>query len=945
MIIAMPPGNPTNLDRCEREPIATPGAIQPHGALLTAVWDSGLIAHASANLDRILGASPASVLGQPIDRVIDGLNDLRQRGMLPGSQALPSTGHLRDPQGRPLQMHAFRSGRYLCVDIEVIQATAQRMQVGLAQTIIESFATAQTQTDLCALAVRGLKAVTGYHRIMAYRFGADGHGEVIAEACNPGMVPYLGLRYPASDIPQVARALYLRQRVGAIADSSYLPVPLLGHPDLDDGVPLDLTHSGLRSVSPVHLEYMRNMQTAASLTVGLADGGKLWGMLVCHHMTPRVPDPEQRSVAGMIGQVVSLMLGSLGETETALQKLGRQAILTALVEKLGAPGTLPEAFAGAQADLLGLVDAAGALVRLSGTTLRLGVLPPPCVVERVLPTPLPGPAADPLALDDLGLRHPDLAPSVADGAGVMVLPLASGGSDLIAWFRPEQRRTITWGGNPANHAKWDPDLGRMTPRASFAAWKETVSGRSNPWTMADLAQAQALRQAVATEMAQRDSAELAKLRHYDPLTGLANRSLLQERLTALLAESGAGAALLFLDLDRFKAVNDSMGHGVGDALLVEVAQRLSAAVRPDDLVARLGGDEFVVLCSGLDHGDVTRLGERLRHMIDQPFEIAGRWCHVSASIGVANTADLGNLDLVQAADIAMYAAKQVGGNRSQVFEPELHEVAARQVTFDRDLRDATGRDQFKLEYQPIFALAAKGKRLKGFEALLRWEHPQQGTLLPDQFIPMAEKLGHIHPIGDWVMATAVRQALALRTACPGLDLKIYVNVSPLQLAHPGFLSGLLDLLQSVPAFPPQALCIEVTESVVGDTNVGDILRQICAMGVRVAIDDFGTGFSSLSRIRCLPAHEVKLDRSFLNQLSMDDKSGKFLGILNALIHSADMSVVQEGIETEAQLDFVRAAGADLVQGYFLSLPLSIDEATQLARQHGQQSMAERKAAT
>ncbi|MFN4129699.1 MAG: GAF domain-containing protein, partial [Paracoccaceae bacterium] len=377
-------GTAPDLALCEGEPVSTPGAIQPHGALITAVFDSGLIAHASANLETVLGVAPASVLGQPIQKVIDGLQDILQRGtLLPGSQPLPSAG-LRDPKGRLLQLHAFRSGRYVCVDIVPIQSDQKRMQGGLAQTIIQGFFTAQTQADLCALAVQGVKKVTGYDRVMAYRFGADGHGEVIAEMCRPGLVPYLGLHYPASDIPQIARTLYLRQRVGAIADSSYRPVPLLGHPELDDGVPLDLTHSCLRSVSPVHLEYMRNMQTAASLTIGLAEGAKLWGMLVCHNMTPKVPNPEQRSVAATIGQVVSLMLGNLGEAETNRQKLSRQSIFSDLVEKLRAPGTMAEAFTGAKTELLDLVDATGALVRLSGTVLHIGVLPPPCVIERVL---------------------------------------------------------------------------------------------------------------------------------------------------------------------------------------------------------------------------------------------------------------------------------------------------------------------------------------------------------------------------------------------------------------------------------------------------------------------------------------------------------------------------------------------------------------------------------
>ncbi|MEI4264151.1 bifunctional diguanylate cyclase/phosphodiesterase [Roseovarius sp. D0-M9] len=935
MNAAMPANSSVDLASCEWEPIATPGAIQPHGALLTAVYDSGLIAHASANLVEFLGSTPASVLGEPIEKVVGDFEGISIAAQRPGSQLLQSSVHLCDPKGRPLQLHAFRSGRYLCLDIEAISTIGQRTQVGLVQSIIKSFSTALTEADLCKLAVGGLKEVTGYDRVMAYRFGKDGHGEVIAEACNPGIESYLGLRYPASDIPQIARALYLRQRVGSIANSSYEPVPLFGHPELDDGEPLDLTHSNLRSVSPIHLEYMRNMRTAASLTIGLADGERLWGMLVCHHSTPKKPDPEQRSAAGTIGQVVSLMLNSLGQAETSRQELSKQDTLSVLVEKLAVPDTLTEAFADASAELLKLVDATGALVRLSGNVLRLGVLPPPSVIERALSLPLPTTDADPLGVDDLGVRYPELASCVADGSGLLTLPLVSGGDDLITWFRPEQVRTVRWGGDPTDHATWDPALDRMHPRASFATWKETVSGRSSPWTSADVSLALALRREVASEMAQRTSAELAKLRYYDPLTGLANRSLLEERLTALQATSGAGASLLFLDLDGFKTINDSMGHDIGDGLLIAISQRLVSAVRPDDLVIRLGGDEFVVLCQGVDPVAISGLAERLRKLIDEPFEISGRWCHVSASIGIADTSMLGDLDLVQAADIAMYAAKQDGGNRSQSFASGLHDIAAKQIALDHDLREALENDQFMLVYQPIFALKPDRDILKGFEALLRWEHPQKGTLSPDLFISTAEKLGHIHPIGDWVLATAIRQAQSFRTVRPDLDLTIFVNVSPLQLAHPELIDRLREILQSVPTFPPQALCVEVTESFASDAIVVAALTEIRALGVRVAIDDFGTGFSSLSNLRRLPADEVKFDREFLNDLNANGKSEKFFYLLNELIHSAGMSVVQEGIETQDQLDFVRAAGADIVQGFFLSLPLSAEDATQLTLEHGQ----------
>ncbi|SNX71557.1 diguanylate cyclase (GGDEF)-like protein [Cereibacter ovatus] len=749
---------------CEMEPIATPGAIQPHGALVMARADGGLVSHASANLDQILGLPAASVLGLPIDAVIGRVNEILLReARRRGSETLEAIGSLRRADGRLLHLHAFQSDD-MCLDIEPERDEDGPLPPGATQSVIETFSGATTQVELCELAVHGLRKVTGYDRVMAYRFGQDGHGEVIAEQRRQDLEPYLGLRYPASDIPQIARALYLRQRVGSIADSRYQPVPLLAHPGLDDLVPLDLTHSSLRSVSPIHREYMQNTHVAASLTIGLADGERLWGMLVCHNMTPRIAGSERRTAAGMIGQVVSLLLSRLGKVEDAAEKLARQATLSALIERLSVGETLVEAICAADPLLLELVGASGAVVRLAGQELRFGQTPPAEAVQTaldILGHTLP---SELLPIDDVTLRYPELSDLAAAASGILLLPLSSGGGDLIAWFRPEHVQTITWGGNPAEHGTWNPKTQRMSPRASFDAWKETVTGRSLPWTSIELGCAHELGEAITAEMAQRTRAELARLRHYDPLTGLANRSFLQERLADAALTGGPDVALLFIDLDRFKAVNDSMGHGVGDALLIEVARSLVASVRPEDLVVRLGGDEFVVLCLGLDRVRVMKLAERLRQVLDQPFEVSGRKCHISASIGIAMSDSIDDLDLVRVADIAMYAAKKNGGNRGELFRSSLYEETTQLFELDSDLRDALESGQFHLAYQPIFALAPEKERLVGFEALLRWDHPRYGALHPGIFIPMAETLGHIHVLGDWVLRSAIRQVIAFRVA-------------------------------------------------------------------------------------------------------------------------------------------------------------------------------------
>ena len=500
--------------RCDEEQIHIPGSIQPHGALLAALVDGGLVTHASANLSAILGCPAEAVLGQPLEKAIGEAACRALLGVTPSNGfAQRQRAHvLLRPDGDPLHLHAFRSGQHVCIDIERLRHEPPRGEAfSTLQSVLETFKDATSCRELCELAVRALTTIVGYDRVMAYRFNRDGHGEVIAEACVAGLSPYLGQWYPAADIPPQARRQYLRQRVGAIVDSSYRPVLVLTDPALDDHTPLDLTHSALRSVSPIHCEYMRNMNTAASLTIGLACGPELWGMLVCHHTAPRVAGPELRGVADMMGQVVSLLLGRLGDMETLAARLERISTLRELIERLAAPVPLADAFAAAETELLNLVGAAGALLSISGKVLCLGLTPATPDAKLALAVLQSEARGEILAFDGLGVRHTDLACCAKEGSGALLLPLAPGTDDAILWFRPELAQTITWGGNPAEHVNMDTVAGRISPRASFAAWKEMVRGRSAPWTEADLALARELRSVVMVEMAQRTKTELGQV--------------------------------------------------------------------------------------------------------------------------------------------------------------------------------------------------------------------------------------------------------------------------------------------------------------------------------------------------------------------------------------------------------------------------------------------------
>jgi diguanylate cyclase (GGDEF)-like protein len=534
-----------------------------------------------------------------------------------------------------------------------------------------------------------------------------------------------------------------------------------------------------------------------------------------------------------------------------------------------------------------------------------------------------------MAVDDLGLRYPELASCTATGSGALLLPLSQTDDDAILWFRPELSRNVIWGGDPNKSPQLDPVSGRLSPRKSFAAWEETVRGHSVPWQDVDLSVVRELRGAIEAEIAVRTKAELAKLRNYDVLTGLPNRRLVQIRLaeSAEHAERGS-AALLFLDLDRFKEVNDTLGHAAGDALLVQVAQRIIAAAGPQHLVARLGGDEFIVLSHGLEKDALAALAERIRLTIERPFSVAGQPCHISVSLGIARADETGELDLLRAADMAMYAAKKCGGNRGVVYEQSLYDSAARQFELEHDLRNALARDeQLSLVYQPIYNVLP-GNNLVGFEARLRWQHPREGWLAPKLIVPLAEKSGLILPLGAWILKEALRQGRRFQQLRPEQALRLSVNVSSLQIKHGDFCSDLASMLQQSDDFPPSSLCLEVTESILADVVAADVIAEVRKLGVKIALDDFGMGSSSLSDLRAVPVDIVKLDRSFLDQ-GQDAHLSSFVSAVIDFAHGAGLSVTAKGIETSSQLAVVTNAGVDCVQGFLLAPPLSAEATAEL----------------
>ncbi len=415
---------------------------------------------------------------------------------------------------------------------------------------------------------------------------------------------------------------------------------------------------------------------------------------------------------------------------------------------------------------------------------------------------------------------------------------------------------------------------------------------------------------------------LQHLAHTDSLTGLANRFTLHGALRAAIAQRRL-VALLALDLDHFKLVNDTLGHAAGDRLLQTVAARLLACRRPADLVARLGGDEFALLVLDDSDGslDVDVLAQRLIEVLEEPVEISGRSLRASASIGVARCGDGGvNADdLLVHADIALYAAKKAGRGRFENYSAALGDRNRRNVAIEHELRHAIGRGELALHWQPKVDI--ESSRIVGAEVLLRWRHPQMGAVAPIEFIPIAERSGMIREIGMWVLREACRVAAA---SLPGLTIS--VNVSPAQLHDDEFTACVRDALRAS-GLEPFRLELEITESVFIDDVDGALqrLHSLRALGVRVALDDFGTGYSSLAYLRRFPFDTLKIDRAFVNELMASIDTRAIVQMITQLAQTLDMRTVAEGVESAAQLDAVSSVGCDEIQGWLVSPACPVDE--------------------
>lgn len=541
----------------------------------------------------------------------------------------------------------------------------------------------------------------------------------------------------------------------------------------------------------------------------------------------------------------------------------------------------------------------GALLRASAISLLICLLPPAALAQASPPAPAhTADAQRAVARDNPSLHHPDTAQHLPS----------------VAW----------WAGGT---------LAVLLLLASLAAATLKVQvGR----------QARRLQENEARLNMLLDSrAEIRRLAYYDALTDLPNRRMLQEHMEkAMVAQknTNAVAGILFIDLDKFKNINDERGHDVGDAVLCSVAQRLRALVDDGDTVARLGGDEFVVLLHDL--GTVAEQAtpnaldsaETIRRALAEAVIVGGQSYFTGGSIGVAllDPATKSVADVLREADTAMYHSKESGRNRVALFEPAMHAHVAERASLQRDLVSALGTGQFQLLVQPQYS-AKHG--IHGAELLLRWAHPTRGIILPEKFINLAEESGLVLEIGEWVLGQACR--LHARLGALGRAHPISINVSPLQLRHPDFNARVQAILEANDT-PADQIVLEITETLLIDDVDATALRMkaLAGLGLRFSIDDFGTGYSGLAYLHRLPLYELKIARNFVQDLPGKD-AGTLIRLIIATARLLELRVVAEGVELKSQAEFLTAVGCDAQQGYFHQHPISMDEWVAYCRREAQ----------
>lgn len=660
------------LEDCARERLHLSNRIQSYGAMVAADFTDHRITYASANTTDVIGATPDQLFDQPVlslfalddhERFQSAIEQLYHR---PSSHDLFGM-RLAGPSDSAVDVILHQGGGHIIVEIQRSH-TDDRASLAevldASQAMSEAISVPDIEVDVAHI----VRALTGFDRAMVYPFHDDGHGEIVAEDCLPHLVRYLGHHFPANDIPSQAREIYLRKASRYIPDANAREAVLIASPRMT-GVGLDLSNVSLRSVSPFHLEYMRNMGTAASVSFAMGNAGRLTRLVSCTSENPARLSPATLRSCELVVQQAKLQISAAERISALHEAVEREAIQARLRASMAQAPSVVDGLTANPDDLIGLCDADGVAILIDGQYGSVGVAPTEGAVRQLVDNIRAAESLDkPFATDRL-------LPSPATSQGAAgCLIVAPGPDDFVAWFRQDLPQQLRWLGNPHAHS-----AGIINPRTSFDTWLQEISGFSAPWTESNITAAQLIAYEVDSAKLIRAQAELAHQALHDPLTGLPNRRHLTNLLTTMVerATPSVPVAILFIDLNRFKDINDEYGHDVGDFVLCEAARRIADVIRASDVVGRaqsdqlpagrIGGDEFVVLLAGATADGAARVTERIHQSLCEPMT-PRKDLHVTigAAIGVAVASGPEEPErLLKRADVAMYEHKRQDPRRNR----------------------------------------------------------------------------------------------------------------------------------------------------------------------------------------------------------------------------------------------------------------------------------------
>jgi len=915
------------LDNCDKEPIHLINQIQNYGYLLAFYLnnDSPTIDYASSNCADLLHSPLTAIIGQPANKFIksSAVNKLLNRLKDNNYSHLESYPiDLTYPQEWQCLCNFNKFNNVLSIEFEpflsdTIGVTSfDETKHNIIAEFTHDLFKYQSETEVANFITQFFHTHLRYDRVMYYRFDETNDGEVIAECKNQDTTSYFGLRFPASDIPTFARYLYTQNQCRMLVNRDSKPTDIIKSTD-NPLPPLDLRLSNLRSMSPIHIEYLKNMQVMASLNMSLVKNELLTGMLIMHHQQPRYCNARSRNIILQLSAICSNYLRHIEQTEKSrsvqkqydVEKLLNSYFIKDQDIDYAAISVALESIYASDGILIVIDEAvvySSGIARVNPKAIIKGL-----TSEGLLKKPI-------FHTNNLANDLPQIQQLNTKAAGLLLISLNGSSTSFILFCKAEMDHSVKWAGRGDKNSHQTDS--RLRPRKSFEEWREYYRGISSPWNSFDLSNAYNIQSIFNEYLLRKKQNKLTHMVASDVLTGLHNRYYITNKLKLLTAEN-IPFTLLIIDCDRFKNINDSLGHDIGDLALIAIAAKLKAFIRANTNLARLGGDEFIMLLQSRDRPEIEKTAAAIVEAFRRPLTFSHYSFYVPVSIGIAMAdANSTRFSVMRNADMAMFSAKKHGGNSYAFESRELKQTAHERFSLEQNLYDAVKNGEIHSFYQPIVDVTSN--KIVMVESLCRWRTNDGEFVLPGKFLSVAEQTGIIIPIGIKMIDNTLRDLMLFREYLPGLNVSI--NLCPLQLLDEKTAKHLCraTIKQHI---DPSDINIEITEeSYIEDNQILENIKNLRKSGFNLSIDDFGSGYSSLGYLNMLPVSTIKFDKSLIQKITDDKRSYELLVACQHMAEALNLKSVAEGIESEEQKNMIKEMGVSYQQGTLYSKPVSAE---------------------